>query len=132
VNGDPALRRTGGALLAWRLCWLAWTVLFLQQFADAAVHGLPWIAWLFKLLPLLVFLPGMRADRLRSFIWLCFLSLLYFVALVERLFARPDLSSVTGLCAVITLFVASMLYVRLRARQWRAAAGPDEGVPVHD
>ena len=28
-----------------------------------------------QLLPLLIFLPGMRRDNLRSYIWLCFICL---------------------------------------------------------
>ena len=103
------------------LVWLAWAVLFLQQAADAWVHHMPWIFWLAKLLPLLIFLPGMRADKLRSYIWLCFVSLLYFIALVERLFAQPGGAlAIVGTTAVVTLFVAAMMYVRWRARELRA------------
>ena len=93
---------------------------FLQQLADAWQQQLPWIIWLGKLLPLLIFLPGMLRDNLRSYIWLCFVSLMYFVALVERLFALPgNLPAVAGMVAVVTLFVSAMMYVRWRARELR-------------
>ena len=115
---------------AWLATWLAWTVLFLQQAADALVYGMPAIIWFGKLFPLLLFLPGMVRDRLRSFIWLCFVSLLYFIALVERVFAQPgDVASAIGLVAVVTLFCAAMMYVRWRARELRpseATAAPAE------
>jgi uncharacterized membrane protein len=105
------------------VCWTAWSVLLLQQVADASIHQLPWIIWLGKLAPLLIFVPGMRRDNLRTYIWLCFVSLLYFIALVERLFAQPEsLLAITGMVAVVVLFVAAMLYVRWRARELRAAA----------
>ena len=115
-------QRTGKVRLAWLLSWLGWTALFAQQAVDAVVHGLPWILWLGKLLPLLLFLPGMLRDRLRSYIWLCFVSLLYFIALVERLFAVPGSAlAICGLAAVVILFCAAMLYVRWRARESGAA-----------
>jgi len=105
-----------------RICWTAWSVLLLQQVADAWIHQVPWIIWLGKLVPLLIFVPGMLRDNLRTYIWLCFVSLLYFIALVERLFAQPgSLLAVTGMVAVVVLFVAAMLYVRWRARELRAA-----------
>jgi uncharacterized membrane protein len=109
--------------VAWSggLLWLAWGVLFLQQAADAWVYEMPWLFWLVKLLPLLIFLPGMRADNLRSYIWLCFVCLLYFITLVERLFAQPgEALPIIGTTAVVTLFIAAMLYVRWRARDLRA------------
>tara|TARA_R110002110_G_scaffold415561_2_gene651002 strand:- start:238595 stop:238969 length:375 start_codon:yes stop_codon:yes gene_type:complete len=107
------------------LTWVSWAVLLLQQVLDAWIHQLPWIIWLGKLVPLLIFVPGLLRDNLRSFIWLCFVSLLYFIALVERLFAQPgNLHAIVGLSAVVVLFTAAMLYVRFRARELRAAAPP--------
>ena len=106
------------------LVWVSWGVLLLQQLADAWVQQVPWIIWLGKLLPLLIFLPGMLRDRLRSYIWLCFVSLLYFIALVERLFAEPGSAlAITGMVAVVTLFITAMMYVRWRARELRGANG---------
>ncbi|MEP1472784.1 MAG: DUF2069 domain-containing protein [Halieaceae bacterium] len=106
----------------WLLTWLTWIVLFSQQAADAWVHGMPAIIWFGKLFPLLLFLPGMLRDRLRSFIWLCFVSLMYFIALVERAFAQPGaLMPIIGLSAVVILFCSAMMYVRWRARELRPA-----------
>jgi uncharacterized membrane protein len=112
--------RTGAALALWWLLWAGWAVLLTQQVLDALLRGLPWVIWVGKLLPLLLFLPGMLRDRLRSFVWLCFVSLLYFIALVERNFATPGAPlPAAGLVAVVVLFTAAMLYVRARARQLR-------------
>jgi uncharacterized membrane protein len=110
--------RSGRLLL---LVWLNWAVLLGTQCVDAALRGVPWIIWCGKVLPLLIFLPGMLRDRLRSFIWLCFVVLLYFITLVERLFAQPDstLASV-GMVAVVGLFVSAMLYVKVRGPELRA------------
>ena len=111
---------------AQRWAWLTYTTLLLQQSVDAWQSGAPWFIWLLKLLPLLVFLPGMLRDNLRSFIWVCFVCCGYFLVLVQRAFAQPDSPLViSGLVTVVVLFVAAMLYVRWRARELRAAAaGP--------
>ena len=107
---------------AWRTTWASWGLLLLQQTASLVLTQPPWIIWLGTLLPLLVFLPGMRRDRLRSFIWLCFVSLLYFIALVERVFASPgQVLPWLGLAAICLLFCSAMLYVRWRAQELRAA-----------
>ena len=103
------------------LTWLAWVVLLSQQVIDAWSLQLPWVIGLFKVLPLLLFLPGMLRDNLRSYIWLCFICLGYFMALVERLFAQPgSILAMVGMVAVVVLFTAAMLYVRWRAQELRA------------
>lgn len=113
--------RHGASAWFWGLLWAAWLLLLGQQFADAFLRGVPWVIWCGKLLPLLIFLPGMLRDRLRSFIWLCFVSLLYFITLVERLFALPgSLLAQAGMLAVVVLFVSAMLYVRARGPELRA------------
>lgn len=122
MSGEARLKRRGGSAWAWWLTWLAWAGLLLQQVLDAWLSGVPWIIWLAKLVPLLMFLPGMLRDRLRSFIWLCFVCLLYFIALVERVFAVPGGAlGWLGLFAVCLLFTTGMLYVRWRARELRQA-----------
>ena len=106
---------------AYVLTWMSWSVLLLQQAADAWVHQAPWFIWALKLLPLMIFLPGMMKDNLRSFIWLCVICLGYIMILVQRLFAQPgSLLPITGMVAVVILFTAAMFYVRWRARELRA------------
>jgi uncharacterized membrane protein len=123
----PVARGRGSSAL-WRLNWVCWLTLFGQQVTDAALMGLPAVIWVGKLLPLLLFVPGMLRDRLRSFIWLCFVSLGYFVAAVERVFATPQSAlALLGLCAVVVLFTASMVYVRLRGPELRASAAVAAG-----
>jgi len=108
---------------------LSWALLLAVQVVDAWLHHMPWIFWLARLLPLLIFLPGMLRDNLRSYIWLCFVSLLYFIALVERLVAQPDnILSIVGMCAVVTLFTAAMMFVRWRARERKAPTSGETGV----
>jgi uncharacterized membrane protein len=104
------------------LTWLAWAVLLLTQAIDAWVHHIPAIIFIGKLVPLLIFVPGMVRENLRSYVWLCFVSLLYFISLVERLFAQPDsLLAIAGMFAVVSLFISSMLFVRWRARELKSS-----------
>ncbi|MEM9257422.1 MAG: DUF2069 domain-containing protein [Pseudomonadota bacterium] len=111
----------GGIALTRSICWLSLATLLAQQAADAAVHSVPWPIWVVKLLPLLLFVPGMLRDNLRSHIWLCFVCLGYFAQLVLRLFVHPDSALlITGMVAVVVLFVSAMLYVRWRARWLRS------------
>ena len=51
-------------LAAARLTWLSWSVLLVQQVADAWTLQAPWFIWVVKILPLLLFLPGMLKDNL--------------------------------------------------------------------
>ncbi len=118
-----AVARAGLSRWAWWLTWISWGLLLAQQLGDVFASQPPWIIWLGKLLPLLLFLPGMLRDRLRSFIWLCFVSLLYFISLVERLFATPlAVLPWLGMVAVVTLFCSAMFYVRWRARELQPPA----------
>ncbi len=116
------MRRGRASAVAHGMSWVAWGVLVAQQLADAWLHQAPWVVWLAYCLPLLIFLPGMLRDKLRSYIWLCFISLLYFTRLVVNLFAEPGSAlAIVGMVAVVTLFIAAMMYVRWRAREVRAA-----------
>ena len=106
---------------AWFATWIGFLVLAACQAIDAAMRSAPWVIWLVKLGPLLIFLPGMVRDNLRSYIWVSFVSLGYFILAVQRLFAQPQSAlAAAAVAAVVVLFVASMLYVRWRAREWRA------------
>jgi uncharacterized membrane protein len=102
------------------LTWASWLVLVLVQIVDASTRQMPVIFWLGKLVPLLLFLPGMVRNSPRSYIWLCFVCLIYFFVLVQRLFAQPDSPlAITGMIAVVILFNAAMLFVRWRSREMR-------------
>lgn len=73
------------------------------------------------LLPLLIFIPGAWRGDPRSLALLCFVCLLYFCVVTVRLFA-PDRTAfdVIAMLAVVTLFVAAMLFTRWRKQQLHA------------
>ena len=72
------------------------------------------------LLPLLIFIPGAWRSNPRSLALLCFVCLLYFCVITVRLFA-PDRTAFDAIAmiAVVTLFVAAMLFTRWRTQQLR-------------
>jgi uncharacterized membrane protein len=104
--------------LSKKITWGSFVLLVLLQFLESAIQQPPLLVWVIRVLPLLVFVPGMWRDKLRSYIWVCFVCLLYFLTLVERLFIAPtNPVAILAMISVVTLFVASMLYVRWRARE---------------
>ena len=99
-------------------------LLVILQLLESFVQQPPVMVWVLRVLPLLIFVPGMIADKLRSYIWLCFVSLLYFLTLVLRLFADPaNPLAILAMVSVISLFVSAMLYVRWRAQQLKEEWG---------
>lgn len=105
------------ARIAYIVLVVAWLALLVYQLAIIAVYGEPWIVWVGRLGPLLLFAQGLFKRRPRSIIWLCFVSLMYFIAGVERLFATPsDWLAWLAMDAIVSIFIAGMLYVRWQSR----------------
>lgn len=82
----------------------------LQQFTEAdARFSLLLLQWL----PLLLFVPGMWTRQHRSYSWLCFVVLFYFIVAVTNVMS--PLASLHGwimLIASVVLFNAAMLASR--------------------
>ncbi|MEE4279604.1 MAG: DUF2069 domain-containing protein [Halieaceae bacterium] len=109
-----------------KLLWLGlWSTLALHaatMVADGLQRDVPAVVWLLWFLPLLVLIPGLLRDRLRSAAWLSFVTLMYFVVAVQRLFAEPDsVRASLELLAVVGVFLTSMFYIRSRGPELRAA-----------
>jgi uncharacterized membrane protein len=106
----------------WWLLWASWLGLCVQQVANVVRFGGGWPTALLPLLPLVIFMPSVARDNLRAVIWVCFVTLFYFVFSVEWVFAQPQsLIATSGLVLVVLLFSSSVAYIRLRGRQLRAA-----------
>jgi uncharacterized membrane protein len=98
-------------------------MLILAQALDAWVRGAPLGIYLLRILPLAVFLPGLIRDQARTYIWLCFVILLYFLTVVLRLFYNPaDPVAWVAMASIVVFFNAGMLYVRWRSQELRAGA----------
>lgn len=85
-------------------------------------HSNP-LVWLVLSLPLLILVPGVWRGRFQSYIWLGFVSMLYFARAVVALFV-PNWRGldIAQLVFSIVLFIGALLFVRWRARANRAAA----------
>ena len=72
-----------------------------------------WKLLLLQALPLLLLLPGLMRKHYRTYIWLCFILLFYFIKGVEGvLISTAGASDYLFLCLVIILFISSMLCSR--------------------
>jgi len=113
--------RAGSSAALWYGLWISLIALFASMAVDAWVRQAPPAIIALWYVPVLIAVPGMLRDRLRGVTWLSFISLIYFVVAVERIFAEPhSLVAQLQLAAVIALFNCSMFYVRQRAREIRA------------
>lgn len=120
--------RSEPTAVARRAVLASFTVLILAQMLDSWVRQPPLTIWVVRVLPLLIFLPGLARDNLRTYIWLCFVILLYFITLVLRLFNDPrDPVAWVGMSCVVILFTAAMLYARWRSRELRLFHGAEGG-----
>jgi len=110
------------ASLSYRLTVASWAGLLCYQIYCVANFGEPWIIALGRLLPLIIFIPGLIRVAPRTVIWLCFVSLMYFISGVERLFATPySVSAWFAMVCIVTLFTAGMLWVRWQSRDQLAS-----------
>ena len=73
--------------------------------------------WLFKVLPLLLFIPGLIKRSHKAASWLAYMIMLYFVLAVLLVFSPG--SSVWGWLMVVTtllIFISSMMFTRWQKR----------------
>lgn len=95
-----------GALL------LTFTVYALVQIPNGNLTAII-VLWLIKSVPLLIFLPGLRARKLRTYAWLSFVVLLYFIQGVQTAFTVE--ARVYGIVVTLLLsgfFCALVVYIR--------------------
>jgi len=76
-------------------------------------HGPNWTILIAQTLPLLLLAPGMAQRYHRSFSWLCFLMLIYFIKAVDGAFA-PQAN--WGDYLFVTLSVSTFVFAMLAAR----------------
>jgi uncharacterized membrane protein len=87
---------------------------------DALVslfQGAPWyvalILWLVRVAPLFIFLPGLRRNHLRTYAWLSFAIMLYFMHAVNVAFIPADrLYGLLYCLLCVSVFCTLVLYIR--------------------
>jgi len=76
-----------------------------------------WPALLLQTIPMLMLLPGIILKRYRSYSWVCFLMLTYFVSYVVQVYASSSKwIDWLGLLTTVILFVSAMYASRLLQR----------------
>ena len=128
-SGDIMSPRGSTTTIFHLLFWLVLLGFILQQvLSELRFNATPQLL-VIQFLPLVIFLPGIARDNLRSFIWLSFVVLAYFVWAVLALFARPDDGlSIAGVVLLVMLFMVTALYIRYRGRELSQSR---EGPPEH-
>lgn len=92
------------------LVFLAWN--FVRE------SGPNWVVFAVQVLPLAMLLPGMISGHYRSFSWLCFVILIYFIKAVDGV-AMSDATLMDSVFLVLTIvvFIAAMLTSRWAQRK---------------
>lgn len=101
------------------ICYFGLFGLFTGKSIVNILDGMPATVavflWLFAVMPLSIFLPGLRRNTsLRTYAWLCFLILMYFLHAVTTAFTSGTLlygTVYSVLC--VALFCSLVVYIRL-------------------
>jgi len=84
------------------------------------------VLWCIAALPLLVFMPGLMRGAWKTYLWVCFVLLLYFSVVVTHLF-MPGANVLNWLQLIMILlaFVAAMMFARWRQQEINASKTPE-------
>ncbi|MDX1489677.1 MAG: DUF2069 domain-containing protein [Pseudohongiellaceae bacterium] len=114
VNAPPAIERARRIVMLSFYSLLAiFTAYALVQFIREGNLAAVVFLWLFKVLPLSIFIFGLHKRHLRTYAWLSFVALLYFVVGVQTAFVEA--SRVYGILVSVNLsilFCALVSYIR--------------------
>jgi len=119
MDAAPARRTEGVRRLALACYCVLLVVLSLQIFG---IEGLQLRArgffWVIAAGPLIVFLPGLLRGTWKTYLWLCFVLLAYFMVTVDVLF-RPGAGATDWLqlALICVLFTSAMFFARWRQRE---------------
>lgn len=110
----PALieQSRNAVILTYCALLLTYTLYSLWQIPGGNVTAIIFL-WLLKVVPLLIFMPGLRKRHLRTHAWLSFVVLLYFVVGVQTAFVEE--TRVYGIAVTVllsALFCALVSYIR--------------------
>lgn len=109
-------------LLCSYVCLIA--ILLASTFASGGEHtegtsiAAPIVLWLFKCLPLLIFIPGLISGSHKTASWLSYVTMIYFVLAILLMFtAGADIWGTLMPLTTLVLFIAAMLYVRWKKEE---------------
>ena len=98
--------------------WLLLLLLLLNTVIFPSCNREPnWVVLAVQSGLVLVFLPGMLKENVKSYIWLSLILLMMFLASVSTAFACTTVLTVAEVLLIVALFIAAMLYIRWRSRE---------------
>lgn len=101
------------ALWGQRICAGAIALLVLNALAQQFAPEARLSTLVIQLVPLLIFVPGMLAKHYRTYSWLCFVVLFYFIVGVTNVMSPlADVYGWVTLLASVVLFNAAMMTSR--------------------
>ena len=84
--------------------------------------------WFFKMLPLIIFIPGFIKRYYRSYSWICFALLPYFIWIIPLALGRSAWSDWAIVALIVIVFIAAMMSSRWMQQQsylqWQIANTP--------
>lgn len=94
---------------------ISYALMLLVLAANLWQENQPPIIYFIVLTPLLIFIPGLLMDSIRTLIWLGFVLLIYFAGSVYGV-ADPEVQTldIAELVLTVVLFCSAMIYARLR------------------
>ncbi len=103
-------------------------ILLCSTFASGGEHtegtsiAAPILIWLFKCLPLLIFIPGLMSGSHKTASWLSYITMIYFVLAVLLMFTSgSDIWGRLMPLVTLVLFTATMLYTRWKKEEEKAS-----------
>ena len=100
------------------LILLASTLASGGEHTEGTSIAAPIIIWLFKCLPLLMFIPGLISGSHKTASWLSYVTMIYFVLAVLLMFTSgSDIWGRLMPLATLVLFTATMLYTRWKKEE---------------
>lgn len=102
-------------------------VLLGSTFASGGEHtkdtslAAPIVLWLFKCLPLLMFIPALIKGGQKTASWLSYVTMIYFILAVLLMFTSgADIWGGLMVLTTSTLFIATMMYTRWKKESDKA------------
>lgn len=80
--------------------------------ADSSVK-----LWMVKIFPLLIFIPGFIQKKYRTYSWLCFAILPYFIWVTPLVMGRGAMSDWVMISLIVVMFIAAMMTSRWMQQQ---------------
>ncbi len=78
----------------------------------------PIVLWLFKCLPLLIFIPGLISGSHKTASWLSYVTMIYFVMAILLMFTTgADIWGTLMPLTTLILFISTMLYTRWKKEE---------------